>query len=102
MTPSVIAHRGDSAHAPENTLRSVRQALAKNADWIEVDLQLTRDGQAVVFHDEDLHRLTGQIGRVENHSSSELRDLHVMPSLHEPGDDSRITDLTNLLAEPNA
>ena len=47
MKPLLIAHRGDSAHAPENTLPAFAQALAKGADWIELDLALSADGQAV-------------------------------------------------------
>jgi glycerophosphoryl diester phosphodiesterase len=54
----VIAHRGDSAHAPENTLEAARLAWLAGADAWEVDVQLSRDGVAVVLHDPSLVRTT--------------------------------------------
>jgi glycerophosphoryl diester phosphodiesterase len=56
--PLVIAHRGDSAHAPENTLEAARLASLAGADAWELDVQLSRDGVAVVLHDESLVRTT--------------------------------------------
>jgi glycerophosphoryl diester phosphodiesterase len=52
----VIAHRGASAEAPEHTFAAWDLALAQGADWIEQDLQMTRDGQLVVLHDDSLDR----------------------------------------------
>ena len=49
--PLIIAHRGDSGAAPENTLAAFRQAIAVGADGIEMDVRLTKDGQLTVFHD---------------------------------------------------
>ena len=49
--PLVIAHRGDSAHRPENTLASFAGALELGASAVELDVQLTRDGHVVVIHD---------------------------------------------------
>lgn len=60
--PLVIAHRGASAEKPENTLAAFRRALALKVDGIELDVQLTRDGVPVVFHDHALRRLTGTSG----------------------------------------
>src|SRR3954466_3454351 len=56
--PVVVAHRGDSFHAPENTLAAARLAWEVGGDAWELDVQLTRDGVAVVFHDERLARTT--------------------------------------------
>ena len=56
--PKVLAHRGASAEAPENTLASVRRAIARDADLVEVDVQRTRDGELVVLHDTTLARTT--------------------------------------------
>jgi glycerophosphoryl diester phosphodiesterase len=64
--PIVIAHRGDSAHAPENTLPAFEAAVAKGADWIELDLLVSRDDDVVVCHDEELSRLAGQAVRVRD------------------------------------
>lgn len=63
--PRVWAHRGDSAHAPENTLRAFDQARAKGADGIELDVCFDGDKNVVVFHDTELERLTGQRGRMD-------------------------------------
>ncbi|WP_406448954.1 glycerophosphodiester phosphodiesterase family protein [Streptomyces sp. NBC_00876] len=57
-TPLVLAHRGASAYAPENTLAAVDKADALGFDWVENDVQSTRDGVLVVIHDTDLKRTT--------------------------------------------
>jgi glycerophosphoryl diester phosphodiesterase len=73
--PLVIAHRGDSAHRPENTLASFASALELGAELVELDVQLTKDGHAVVIHDPTLDRTTTGRGRVRDHSLSEIRRL---------------------------
>ena len=55
----VVAHRGAAGAAPENTLASVRRAIADGADWVEIDVQESRDGHVVVFHDSDFMKLSG-------------------------------------------
>lgn len=60
--PAVIAHRGYSSLFPENTLASFAGAIDIGVDYIELDVQLTKDGQVVVFHDDDLKRITGTEG----------------------------------------
>ncbi|MFF7736829.1 glycerophosphodiester phosphodiesterase family protein [Streptomyces sp. NPDC007984] len=57
-SPSVIAHRGASAYAPENTLAAVDRAAALGIGWVENDVQRTRDGELVVLHDDNLRRTT--------------------------------------------
>ena len=61
--PLVLAHRGDSFHAPENTLEAALLAWEAGADAWELDVQLTRDGVAVVCHDESLSRTTNVADR---------------------------------------
>ncbi|MEU0411691.1 glycerophosphodiester phosphodiesterase family protein [Streptomyces griseorubiginosus] len=56
--PAIIAHRGASARAPENTLAAVDKAAALGAVWVENDVQRTRDGALVVLHDDSLRRTT--------------------------------------------
>ena len=73
--PTVIAHRGFSAVAPENTLPAFQQAIDAGADMIELDIRLTTDKQFVVIHDATLERTTTGCGIVENHSLSELQRL---------------------------
>ena len=63
--PLVIAHRGDSFHGPENTLEAARLGWETGADAWELDVQLTRDGVAVVFHDEVLTRTTDVADRFQ-------------------------------------
>ena len=71
----VIAHRGASAERPENTMSSFRRAAELEADRIELDVQLTRDGQVVVFHDADLDRTTDGSGPLTEHTWDELSRL---------------------------
>ncbi len=75
MKPYVIAHRGDSAHRPENTLASFASALEVGADVIEFDVQLTREGEPVVIHDATVDRTTDGQGRVADLTLPELRRL---------------------------
>ena len=58
VAPAVVAHRGASAEAPENTLAAVRRAIARDADSVEGDVQRTKDGQLVLLHDTTLARTT--------------------------------------------
>src|SRR6188768_3856052 len=57
--PKVIGHRGAMAYAPENTLASFREARARGATWVEIDVKLTADGVPIVMHDSSLARTTG-------------------------------------------
>jgi len=84
----ILAHRGDSAHETENTIAAFAAAVAAGADGIELDVRLDGDGEAVVFHDDDLQRLCGRPGRIERVSSSERATLrlpggHSIPTLRE-------------------
>lgn len=71
----VWAHRGDSAHAPENTMAAFTQAIQAGAHGVEFDVQLSRDGQPVVIHDETLDRTTDGVGRVADHTAAQLAQL---------------------------
>jgi len=71
----VIAHRGDSAHRPENTLASFASALELGAQLVEFDVQLTRDGHPVVLHDPTLDRTTSGRGPVADRTLAEVRAL---------------------------
>lgn len=73
--PKVIGHRGAKAYAPENTLESIRTAASLGVEWVELDVKLTRDSVPVIFHDEELERITGVQGLVANTNYDELRDL---------------------------
>lgn len=73
--PLIFAHRGASAHAPENTLAAFELALAQNADAIELDVKLSADGNVVVIHDQTVDRTTNGHGRVKDLSLAQLKAL---------------------------
>ena len=73
--PTIFAHRGASAHAPENTLAAFELAIQQGADAIELDAKLTTDGQVVVIHDPTVNRTTGVEGTVREMSLAELKQL---------------------------
>jgi glycerophosphoryl diester phosphodiesterase len=73
--PLVIAHRGASADAPENTLAAFALAVEQQARLAECDVYLSRDGVPMVFHDSDLDRTTNGTGPLVNHSLIELKKL---------------------------
>ena len=75
--PWVIGHRGDIT-APENSLEGIRQADRFHADYAEIDVQLTKDGQAAVVHDPNLSRLTGVGAEVGDLTYEELSQLTVV------------------------
>lgn len=72
---AVIAHRGANAQAPENTLPAFQSALEQRSDGIELDAQLTADGQVVVFHDDTLNRTTNGQGAVRKTNLREVKTL---------------------------
>jgi glycerophosphoryl diester phosphodiesterase len=71
--PLVIAHRRYSLVAPENTILSYRRAIEAHADMLELDINLTRDGELVMIHDYRLERTTNGSGFVYDHNYSELK-----------------------------
>jgi glycerophosphoryl diester phosphodiesterase len=73
--PLVIAHRGASAFAPENTLSAFKLAIALGADGIEMDVQLSSDGQVVVIHDARVNRTTNATGAVASFTAARLQGL---------------------------
>jgi glycerophosphoryl diester phosphodiesterase len=75
--PLIIAHRGSSALAPENTFAAFKQAIKDGADGIEFDVRLARDRVPVVIHDATLQRTAGFSGRVSSYSAQELGKIDV-------------------------
>jgi glycerophosphoryl diester phosphodiesterase len=71
----VIAHRGASGHAPENTLAAFRKAIALGATFIETDLQLSRDARFLAIHDDTVDRTTNGRGAVRDLTLADLRRL---------------------------
>lgn len=77
MKPLIIAHRGASYEAPENTLAAVNLAWQLNADGVEIDVQLTKDRQVVVFHDDNTQRYQGDSRSLSECTYAELLKLDV-------------------------
>lgn len=73
--PLIIAHRGASALAPENTLAAFRKAVEDGAEGIEFDVRLSKDGAAVVFHDADLKRIAQRDEKIINFSFDQLQKI---------------------------
>ncbi len=73
--PILFAHRGDLAHAPENTLPSFSQAIQKGADGVELDAKLTVDGHVIVIHDATVDRTTDGKGDVASFTLEAIRKL---------------------------
>ncbi len=73
--PYLMAHRGNRAACPENTLAAFRQALADGADILETDLHLTRDGEFVCIHDSTVDRTTDGHGAVADMTLADLKKL---------------------------
>ncbi|HSB81856.1 MAG TPA: glycerophosphodiester phosphodiesterase family protein [Candidatus Methylomirabilis sp.] len=71
--PEVHAHRGGAGLAPENTLAAFRKALDLDVDVLEMDMQVTRDGEIVIIHDDSLDRTTDGRGRVTDFTLTELK-----------------------------
>ncbi|MCM3732925.1 glycerophosphodiester phosphodiesterase [Fictibacillus nanhaiensis] len=70
-----VAHRGASGHAPEHTLTSYKMGEKMHGDYIEVDLQMTKDGELIAMHDETLDRTTNGTGLVKDYTLKEIKDL---------------------------
>ena len=60
----ITSHRGSSFEAPENTIAAIELAIENLADCVEIDVQETKDGELVLFHDSNLQRITGKKGRI--------------------------------------
>lgn len=76
----LIAHRGYPTQFPENSLAGIRASIAAGARFIEVDVQLSRDGVPVLFHDRQLRRLCGVSGSIAQYRESELRAMRLANS----------------------
>nr|WP_246625252.1 glycerophosphodiester phosphodiesterase [Fictibacillus nanhaiensis] len=70
-----VAHRGASGHAPEHTIKSYKMGEKMHGDYIEVDLQMTKDGHLIAMHDETLDRTTNGTGQVKDHTLEEIKKL---------------------------
>jgi glycerophosphoryl diester phosphodiesterase len=75
LAPVIVAHRGDKACAPENTISAFKQAADKGADAVEFDVKLSSDGRVIVIHDQTVDRTTNGSGNVARLRFAELKEL---------------------------
>lgn len=73
--PLIIAHRGASAYAPENTMSAIKKAIQMGSDGIELDVQLSKDGHVVLIHDTTVNRTSNGSGKVKSMTLKELKAL---------------------------
>lgn len=78
--PRIIAHRGDSTRAPENTIPAIEDALQSGADSIELDIRCTRDEVPVLFHDKNAKRLTGSNRLISEMNYTDFHSLSLLAS----------------------
>src|SRR3712207_531627 len=75
QSPLIIAHRGASALAPENTLAAFQRAIEDGPEGLEFDVRMAKDGVPVVFHDSTLKRMARREGRTSSITTAELQSL---------------------------
>jgi glycerophosphoryl diester phosphodiesterase len=97
-TVAIVAHRGASADAPENTLAAFNLAWAQGADAVECDVQLSKDGRIVVIHDSDTKRVAGKDVPVKDQTLAELHRLDVGSWKNKKWKGEHIPTLADLLS----
>lgn len=98
LRPRIVAHRGASFEAPENTLSAFKRAWALGVESVELDVRVTKDGEVVVFHDETTLRIGGVDRAVADQTLAELRALDVGAWKHAKYARERIPTLAEALA----
>ncbi|MCM3163892.1 glycerophosphodiester phosphodiesterase [Metabacillus litoralis] len=93
----VVAHRGASGHAPENTMVAFNRAVELEADYIELDIQMTKDGKLVVIHDPTVDRTTNGTGEVKEFTYEELRKLDAGSWYHKKFSGEKVPSLEEVL-----
>jgi glycerophosphoryl diester phosphodiesterase len=93
----VIAHRGAAGRAPENTMASMRAAIEDNADWLEIDVQETADGEIVVLHDRDFMKLSGVKLQIWDGALADVLEIDVGSWFAPEFADQRVPRLSEVL-----
>ena len=96
---AIMAHRGSSSAAPENTMAAFRQAIADGADWIELDVQETADGEVVVLHDSDFMKLAGNKLKIWDATMDDLKNIDVGSRFAPQFKEERVPTLGEVLDE---
>ncbi len=96
---TIVAHRGAAGAAPENTLASIRRAIADGADWVEIDVQESRDGEVVVVHDSDFMKLAGDPIKVWDADLERMQQIDIGSWFDPAFSDQRVPTLADVLEE---
>lgn len=94
-----IAHRGASGFAPENTRSAFSKGVELQADYLECDIHLSKDGELIIMHDEKIDRTTSGSGFIKDYTLAELRELDAGSSFSEEFQGEQIMTLNELLDE---
>ena len=78
----IIAHRGASGYAPENSIEAIKLAIDMKADFVEIDVRRTRDGKLVVIHDGKVDRVTNGTGYISRLSLKQVRKFRPVSYTH--------------------
>ena len=95
----IIAHRGAAGAAPENTIAAIRKAIEDKADWVEIDVQETKDGEIVVIHDSDFMKISKVPTKVWEGTLEELRKIDIGSWFDPKFSSERIPTLEEVLLE---
>lgn len=95
----VVAHRGAAGYAPENTMAAFYKAKELKSDFIELDIQITKDGEIVVIHDQKVDRTTNGVGEVKDFTYSDLTKLDAGEWFHTKFKGEKVPTLKQVLAE---
>ena len=97
IKPLIIAHRGESYDAPENTLASINLAWQRGAEAVEIDVHLSKDNNVIVIHDASTKRVSGKSGRIKNLTLDEIKNLDVGSWKNEKYKNEKIPTLEEVL-----
>lgn len=95
----VVAHRGAAGYAPENTMAAFYKAKELKADYIELDIQITKDGEIVVIHDQKVDRTTNGVGEVKEFTYHDLTKLDAGEWFHTKFKGEKIPTLKQVISE---
>lgn len=93
----ITAHRGSSKKAPENSLSAINLAIAEEADYVEIDVQISSDGEVVLFHDSTLKRMAGVNKSINNMTLKEIRTVDIGSGFSEAFKGEKIPTLEEVL-----
>lgn len=93
----ITAHRGGALNAPENTLAAIRRAIDDGTDWVEIDVQESKDGVVIVTHDSDLKKVAGAGVKIWEGTADELRSIDIGSYFGPEFQDERVPTLAEAL-----